>query len=908
MSSFFDGLAFCHCLARPQAHAEIVAHLKDVADKGLFRVPKDLGVSLNDKFNGACDVRTRSIVFPHSLGESNLDIATAGSVGAGRGLTLTYLHLCLRGDALVNVSDGNLVPISQLRCGDSVRTHEGHLSIVKSISSRPVELGEKILQIRSWLNMERVCLTSEHKVFTSQGWVIAGDLKPGDEIGTHIRRIRGGLYGSNTKPYRDRIGRKKRGNDEYYIDFTSEFGFFCGYYLAEGHVHGSTWHGEKFVSNIGLAHNKNEQRFADRAIRAVSRYISSHRTDLLEGQRASTVVYGAALARFIKDNFGMKDEKKIPEWVFDCPGGFIEGIIEGYIAGDGSKTIASKQNYNCPTIYVTSVRARLLYQLRHLLASVGWGWGGVTWKKGFTDGRGWKNREAWTLSISGLTALKLRERLSLFSLSKEDASRSKRTSACKYRLDSHYVWTKIREITEDHADTVWDIEVDHPDHSFETVIGAVANSEAAQYPGQESFLSILPAVSKAPDTVIVLESTAQGKTGIGETFYEYWNSANRTGAKWNGFVPIFLSWLDDPACFRPAHEAEDAPANDFEKDLMGKPFNATLGQIAWMRMVMEGECRGSELMFSQEYPWTPEVAFVASGDPAFTTSELKYSFGTKTPAIARGSFTQSGDKPVFLKNPRGKLFIWEMPQRNCHYYIGVDCARGIEAETGRASGDFAAYVVLNGTTGDVAARFSDWVNPIEMANDVDKAGRFYNNAMMNIELTGNLGLWCQQVLRDQYRYPNWYIWKGKDDKMPGKSKSHAMGFETQGRSRDLLLATFRGKLHDGMDNRPGGLALKDEELISQMDKMTMATGMRWEIEHGHDDVFMACCFAVIACAQYPPPNIISWKANYLDKDKSAISKMAGLKPQENLQLALRQDLAMILRPAPKRCRSILGEI
>lgn len=433
-------------------------------------------------------------------------------------------------------------------------------------------------------------------------------------------------------------------------------------------------------------------------------------------------------------------------------------------------------------------------------------------------------------------------------------------------------------------------------------------SECAQYPGQESFLSILPAVAKADDTFVALESTAQGRTGIGETFYEYWLSANKTGRQWNGYTPIFLSWLDDPACVRPEVEAEDAPDTDFEREMMKPPYNANLSQIAWMRMVLEGECRGSELMFDQEYPVDATRAFVATGDPAFTSTELKYAFGTKVPAIGRGGFTQSGDKPVFLKNPRGKLFIWEMPQRNCHYYIGVDCARGIEAETGRASGDFAAYVVLNGTTGDVAARFSDWVNPIEMANDVDKAGRFYNNAMMNIELTGNLGLWCQQVLRDQYRYPNWYIWKGKDDKMPGKSKSHAMGFETQGRSRDLLLATFRGKLHDGMDNRPGGLALKDEELISQMDKMTMATGMRWEIEHGHDDVFMACCFAVIACAQYPPPNIISWKANYLDKDKSAISKMAGLKPQENLQLALRQDLAMILRPAPKRCRSILGEI
>lgn len=494
MSSYFDALAFAHCLARPQAHAMIVAHLKDVADKGLFRVPRDLASALNDKFPNSSDVRTKSIIFHHSLGESNLDIATAGSVGAGRGMTLTFLHL----------------------------------------------------------------------------------------------------------------------------------------------------------------------------------------------------------------------------------------------------------------------------------------------------------------------------------------------------------------------------------------------SECAQYPGQESFLSILPAVAKADDTFIILESTAQGRTGIGETFYEYWNSANKTGRAWNGFTPIFLSWLDDPACTRPEVEAEDAPASDFEKDLMKKPFCATKGQIAWMRMVLEGECRGSEMFFSQEYPWTPEVSFIATGDPAFTTAEINYALSTKRPPLMRGSFLRDGGTVKFVKNPKGKTYIWEYPQARCHYYVGVDCARGIEAETGRASGDFAAYVVLNGTTGDIAARFCDWVNPIEMADDVDKAGRYYNKAMMNIELTGNLGLWCQQVLRDQYMYPNWYIWKGKDDKMPGKSKSHAMGFETQGRSRDLLLATFRGKLHDGMKNMPGGLALRDEELIRQMDLMTMATGMRWEIEHGHDDVFMACCFAVIACSQYPPPNIANWKANYLDKDKSGHPKLVAL--------------------------------
>ena len=431
-------------------------------------------------------------------------------------------------------------------------------------------------------------------------------------------------------------------------------------------------------------------------------------------------------------------------------------------------------------------------------------------------------------------------------------------------------------------------------------------SEAAQYPGQGSFLSILPAVSKAPDTVIALESTAYGRTGIGETFYEYWQSANTSGAKWNGFTPVFLSWLDDPACHRPAHEAEDAGSTDLEKELMGKPFNASASQIAWMRMVLEGECRGSELMFGQEYPWEPSVAFVATGDPAFTSSEIRYAFSTKKAPLMKGSFHCEGKSSTFLKNPRGKVHLYEEVKPKAHYYIGVDCARGIEQETGRASGDFAAYIVLNGSTGDIAARFCDWVNPIDMASDVNAAGRYFNNAMMNIELTGNLGLWCQQVLRDQYMYPNWYIWKGKDDKMPGKSKSHAMGFETQGRSRDLLLATFRGKLHDGMKNIPGGLALMDEELIRQMDLMTMATGMRWEIEHGHDDVFMACCFAVIACVQYPPPNIVNFKGNYADKDQSGNAALNQLKPQPELKYALIRDQAMILKGQERKmCRAAM---
>src|ERR1019366_7003959 len=180
-----------------------------------------------------------------------------------------------------------------------------------------------------------------------------------------------------------------------------------------------------------------------------------------------------------------------------------------------------------------------------------------------------------------------------------------------------------------------------------------------------------------------------------------------------------------------------------------------------------------------------------------------------------------------------------------------------------------------------------------------------NNAMMNIELTGNLGSWCQTVLRDKYQYSNWYFWKGqKDDKM-GAKITRTMGWETQSRSRDLLLATFRGKLHDGMKDNPGGIRLNDEELLRQMDLMTMATGMRWEVQHGHDDVFMACCLAVVACSQYPPSNIISFRGQTLDKDKAGHPAINALRPQQDLAHALYMDQRMILKQEKKLCRSMM---
>jgi hypothetical protein len=72
---------------------------------------------------------------------------------------------------------------------------------------------------------------------------------------------------------------------------------------------------------------------------------------------------------------------------------------------------------------------------------------------------------------------------------------------------------------------------------------------------------------------------------------------------------------------------------------------------------------------------------------------------------------------------------------------------------------------------------------------------------------------------------------------------------------------------------------------------------------------MSCFLAVIACAQYPPPNIANYKGNYLEtKESQHASIQAAMKPQASLERALRADLNFIMRPDKQRHRSVLGRI
>jgi len=414
-------------------------------------------------------------------------------------------------------------------------------------------------------------------------------------------------------------------------------------------------------------------------------------------------------------------------------------------------------------------------------------------------------------------------------------------------------------------------------------LSALHLSEAASYPDDEIFTAMISSVSKGPGSMIIIESTANGRDGPGAAFAEYWDEAV---AGRNGYIPNFASWLEDPAFIRPAEEAEDAPRDDLEKELMAAPFKATREQIAWMRRTKADDCRNIESKFLQDFPHTPSVAFQVSGYPALPREELAYAESTVKPPICRGSFQRTPGSTAlkFIEDDNGPVYIWKKPFSDkfrpdaFHYYVGADAALGTD------EGDFCAYACLCGETGELACRFAERIAPEVLADQLDMVGRWYNRAMVNIELTGNLGRWALIKLRDQYRYPNLYTWKGRDDRKKGKSRSIAIGFEMTNATRRLIIDAARSGIRMGLKAEPGALVINDRALMEQLGMMTIKE-WRWDVVRGHDDIAVAWMIACLTREQYPPPRMRFAPKNTMDPQN----------PREVLEMPIREEIGPMIQ-------------
>lgn len=188
----------------------------------------------------------------------------------------------------------------------------------------------------------------------------------------------------------------------------------------------------------------------------------------------------------------------------------------------------------------------------------------------------------------------------------------------------------------------------------------------------------------------------------------------------------------------------------------------------------------------------------------------------------------------------------------------------------RGTGDFASACIWCGETGEQVASLTAKIGPESMADELNKAGLYYNKAMLSIELTGNLGLWTQARLRDKYNYGNLYHWKGKDDKVKGMERSKSLGWETTGRTRDLIFSAFRTAL------REERTTVRANSLLTQMEAASRQDGMRWEVLVGHDDELIAAMIGWIALEQWAPPRRLGFS-----KPKEEASEQLPLQYQSD---------------------------
>jgi hypothetical protein len=159
-------------------------------------------------------------------------------------------------------------------------------------------------------------------------------------------------------------------------------------------------------------------------------------------------------------------------------------------------------------------------------------------------------------------------------------------------------------------------------------------SECAKYDAvgdhaaqQRFILSALGAVPKLGPSLVIAESTANGQQGW---FYNEWQRASKAqadGETTSNWIPLFFSWLEDPACWAPVPHGYDWsrwPAEDQKTEAMLRDtFFAKPEQLYFRRSQINIEMAGNYELFDQEYPTTPSGAFLASGRPAVPRRYIK---------------------------------------------------------------------------------------------------------------------------------------------------------------------------------------------------------------------------------------------------------------------------------------------
>lgn len=375
-------------------------------------------------------------------------------------------------------------------------------------------------------------------------------------------------------------------------------------------------------------------------------------------------------------------------------------------------------------------------------------------------------------------------------------------------------------------------------------------TEAAYYEDAEVFTAVLNCLSDDPENMAFIETTANGTEGPGAAYHELWQASVRGE---NEFLPIFLPWWDDPEYIRPAHLAKDAPRDEYEKYLM-RDLKLSRERVAFFRYALANKCQGKLDKWRKEYPGTAEEAFEATGVPVFDFDDSTHTRKVqKVPVdiceikISRG---RNSLRAHAERHTNARYVLYEKPQPGCHYFMGVVVGAGNEDED-----DSLAAVVWNGENGSLAARFQDTLHPATASEQMTALGIYFNRAMVCVhDGNGGFGTQIIQEMRDRWRYPNPYRWKGRNDRLSADAAAKSIGFSITDYTRKMILNNFVA------DIKRLTVIPCDDMFMEQMPSAQWEGFYPYEAFSGEDDVLWAGLLGWIARTQHHPRKCDSYAA------------------------------------------------
>ena len=346
-------------------------------------------------------------------------------------------------------------------------------------------------------------------------------------------------------------------------------------------------------------------------------------------------------------------------------------------------------------------------------------------------------------------------------------------------------------------------------------------SELAFWEGDKkaTMTGLLQAVPNTPESMIIIESTANGY----EYFKEMWD---RAVAGESGFYPLFIGWNELKEYSMP-YTGFDLTQEERE---LKEQYNLTLDQLTWRRWCIQNNCSGDINQFKQEYPICPEEAFLSTGNCYFNKENIINRINTAPEPLVRGKFTCYYDgirirNQKFLEQEEGNIKIYEYPQKRVPYVLGGDTA-------GEGSDYFTAHVI-NNITGKQVAVLKQQYNEIEYVKQVYCLGMFYNCALVGLE--NNFSTYPTQKLAE-LNYPNQFVRKKEDQYNNKYEKSY--GFKTTTITRPYILGQLQEIVHDNID------VIQDKDTLREMLTFIVNDKGRAEAEEGyHDDLVMALAIA-----------------------------------------------------------------